>query len=923
MSEQFQRNYYPDREVFHNLEDHGPCPKFKFFVNNINPPGSSGCLPLSDPGFNTDANDNGIGNAGTIKSGLTKGSYAKYNIDPFIPKISMTCVPYYDKLYATNGHNTDLDCDVGSAKLYPEAIPVGLHSKIDRINQPQASTYTGIGFVNRLSGEQHWHNNISDSDNDGKCGEERLCSKKQKDDTDQYITVCGNYRQDLTFPIISDSNPLSNVGTPPSGQSMSSNADLTQPPGFQMNGLFGPINELADAIASNVQNANPGIDVPEDFINYLDKWIIYSIVTDFYNELYDPGPNTNPGDTDRTLWRAGTSADYFFQPELFKSVYVKNFMAARLTDYSLGPYSGSTKLGSRYDQLYTVGDGDTPNVVQDCLILPRFINYKNVISVVLPVGIYLHTLAGKKTLDRGTLQAYLQMFLGDKIHKATIDNPINNFDDDTVSVTTNPNLGFIYLDDKSPAVYNSPVPADLSTLKSVNDSITKPNLDKLFITAKYYVCPILDFSPTLLVLLFNKKYGLGWQMPSDCESCRKYQTFGVMPRDCFSAQCPLGSKTFSDKCMSLTAKWCDSSNKQEYNFPGFQGGEDSLVYDTVLEAGSVDSVCDCWNSKIAPAVGNKGTKTAAECFTQACDGDIATSLGLTQEKCGTESSCSIVKSWIDQGTMQNPEVFNSSLYAKYCPNYSNTPRVFNWAVFIGGLFIAVGIYVVMNTHIIIDIGVTIGFILLIIFLAFDLSGVSSCRGHNSVCVSKITKRNIPGMFCSMEVGCECLNTVSSKDCPFGQSCSSGYCTKNVDYNDCPDNWTELPPKTPGNITCKPPLGNMCANAGPIDMTYMSLDDKTKKAKSCESSYTAIIPNNSTCPDNWFTVDKSECSPAESTVQGICCEAPAGWVSKSSKTCSVYANPIDNITTKYMPDSLSNSDKKTWASQCGIYWNGVQ
>lgn len=200
------------------------------------------------------------------------------------------------------------------------------------------------------------------------------------------------------------------------------------------------------------------------------------------------------------------------------------------------------------------------------------------------------------------------------------------------------------------------------------------------------------------------------------------------------------------------------------------------------------SDCLCYTSALAPISNPTPGNVGAMCFDKYCTPQYRQDFDLNDAKC--KGYCETVYDWLtgtgaDQSQnashmdWQRFQQICGSGYKPYSPANFNTGMLVTGAV--GSIFLLLIWYAISKhrnyssskTKIVMGIIAALG-VALTLFLGRDFAGLSNCdyTKHKFECTSRITNRSIPKQFCNYVLNCECA---VDQDCPDGCLCASGSC----------------------------------------------------------------------------------------------------------------------------------------------------
>lgn len=322
------------------------------------------------------------------------------------------------------------------------------------------------------------------------------------------------------------------------------------------------------------------------------------------------------------------------------------------------------------------------------------------------------------------------------------------------------------------------------------------------VIGKWYKFRVKQWSPTLYIMAAKIHKG-----PFDETFLEKVKSdTKMMPMQLFYNQCTNNNNWKANKCTEIANSSCAGINlgidETSYKLPGINYIFDDYFLVSTSNNDESDGVCLCLASNLLPLFihnkfsDNKFTK-AAYCFSSNCDGSQLPKTKISDDEC--KSYCDIVYDWLtdpDPGKRSKlPQELNSSKFTNLCGKYKppGSTSYNKIILFVGIILIAVTLIVLLrifrnkSTRFKLELDITTGVILvaLLIFLALDLSGVSSCNGNNIECRSKITNIKIPKFLCPVLQGCECKDGISAT-CPNpNQQCIQGVCS-DINYPNIKD-----------------------------------------------------------------------------------------------------------------------------------------
>lgn len=316
------------------------------------------------------------------------------------------------------------------------------------------------------------------------------------------------------------------------------------------------------------------------------------------------------------------------------------------------------------------------------------------------------------------------------------------------------------------------------------------------IIGKWYKFRINKWSPTLYIMAAIK-YGSSISNNNKLlEKVYNDVDQELYPIDLFYNTCTktqdLWDKNASS-CNEHSQTECNKINlgidETSYKLPGIRYFFDNyfLVSSSYIQKAA--GVCRCISSSLKPAIA-QSTPTiedAAHCFSSSCLDTKLSGIKKSDDFC--KSKCGLVYDWLTNKNpgkkSQLPQELNNEKYLRLCKDYI-PPQTLNYnkpTLFIGILLVGITVAVLLkifknkSTKFKIILNVFTGIILLgfVIFLSFDLKGISSCNDNKSVCKSRITGITIPKSLCSEIFGCECTTGVNATCSSSNQECIGGFC----------------------------------------------------------------------------------------------------------------------------------------------------
>jgi len=334
------------------------------------------------------------------------------------------------------------------------------------------------------------------------------------------------------------------------------------------------------------------------------------------------------------------------------------------------------------------------------------------------------------------------------------------------------NKYYIFVDLTTYRVYNIGVPeTQLQSIQQVRTGL--PNND-FYIIGRVYSVPIVKLSP-ILTYIFSQTYP---NLPFDslgagglCDKVLSDTT--QVPGICFTNTC--NTSAFSAQCKSIMSTYCQISSIPN-SFPGMSsaiGGVNNFFLN------STSSQCRCFNTQLPPPINRVNNLQVGMCFTNACTSNPAlmNEFGLTDQYCS--QYCGEVSDWLNNPDPTKrsalPQALDAGQYQRLCGSYSPSSSKVNPVILGGGTgfaFIIGLVAFLISSNIWLGMGLFLGILALGIYLSFDLKGVPYCTPTGSACQSSISHVEIPNLFCSYWLGCECG---LGKACPSGNTCIAGIC----------------------------------------------------------------------------------------------------------------------------------------------------
>lgn len=399
-------------------------------------------------------------------------------------------------------------------------------------------------------------------------------------------------------------------------------------------------------------------------------------------------------------------------------------------------------------------------------------------------------------------------YIPDPPSASDVTSYIRSFTGETTQSPYNPSLGAGVPDT------NNYIIVDFTTNKVYTSSTPSPSgLGDPFVVGKVYVAQVTNLSPVVMYL-FDHVYHLTYDTIGNKGLCDMIisQT-GQIPNICYNNTCQVTNPPAST-CKGLIEQYC-GGGKDPKTTSGISYDLDQY-YVT-----SNSSDCTCYNTQLPPPINRDQTRFAGMCFTNSCtlgqsSGSMMNVFGLTDQACS--QNCQEVYNWVTNADPAKRTYMNSYMdtgrFQRLCGEVKPSVKTpINYWVLGIGIAITIGSIIGMYlwkgswlyTGI---IGLLLGAITA--FLCFDLNGVPYCDGENPGCKSSISKIQIPNLFCSYHLGCEC--NLINRPCPTGKECIAGICITPSEPGAVKSGCTEC--TTPGLFWC--PAGVIKYPGSPYD-----------------------------------------------------------------------------------------------------------
>lgn len=531
-----------------------------------------------------------------------------------------------------------------------------------------------------------------------------------------------------------------------------SNYNINQAP----NGPY-PLSQWLSSICTQTSAAAPkGMD-PVAGTRIRDSHILYGIVLDFYNQLYNDGYYSQHPNTRLT-----------FQSSRYLSFGFKTYTTSNI--FNLAGY---------LTHLYPTGLLPDPflNALTAILQPPLAIQLPNSVYKVSLQLSYPQFVKFQAASDKDSfINAFLAGMLCDQQGQMGDLTAGQQWSPD------NPVLAGVQVDSITAIELwdSSSQPNYLVTTGIAVDDWQKnwgtkyPNY--IFATAQV-TGAITKWSP-MLAIYFQVFANASF----DAETCWKIANpprsahSGALPVSCYNADC-LDQKV----CITDIQKYCPIT----YVPPPF---ETRTTTDNYLVSNNFAD-CYCYTSALAPISNPSPGNIGAMCFDKFCSPQFRQEFDLNDAKCKT--TCEEVYKWMtgtgaDQS--QNASHMDWQRFEQICGKQFRpyTPATLNTGILVSGITatLLIGVMVfALAQHKSWPAARTWSRILMVSvflmavtgFLARDFAGLSNCndtKPPSFQCTSRITKRPIPKQFCNYVLNCECLR---DEDCPNGCLCASTSC----------------------------------------------------------------------------------------------------------------------------------------------------
>lgn len=622
-------------------------------------------------------------------------------------------------------------CPVGSAeimRMYEPAYPTQVGDKF-LCNSSTATSYTGEPVI---------------QEEQVKCKQTLIQSCGNFNGTSTCtlgkngVGTCPSPKQNFNWGVTSTTNPLQ-------GWTMCvysydfTNYNTTNIP----NGP-GPFSRWLYDVCTGTSSSIPqGLDksvVPR----VRDSNVIYSMILDFYNQLYGRGyyKNNTAGNNFLT---------YDYTGEATFVTFITNFLQT-CESYFYGLYPAGTFPTELNSVLNSILGPPEPSQSDDTYTLTFQLSYTQ----------YQDFLSNPD--QAGFITEYMCNILRDTQAWFSNENTQRWTPADPVLVS--PTVNYISAIQLEPDYI-------LTTGISPSDWENNPGKYPGYIFGTVSITATVQTWSPMLVAYFGLLYK---QVSYSPQICKQISTEGgsgftsTIPTVCFTQDC-----TSDQPCVADMKNFCTMT----YNPPSPFNYVNVSKY---LVNSNSDS-CLCYNSLLSPSGdGNKG----AMCYDISCTPEIRSYFGLSDNIC--QGYCQQVNDWVtgtgaDQS--RNATKLDNNRFTTLCGKIVQeyTDKEYNIPVAGTGTILTIlssilAFSICKNKNfsitktVLITGGIFILGGLLSAFFSRDLAGVGNCYGKDFLCKSRITKVNLPLDFCAYTRPCECS---FNQDCASGCICQSSAC----------------------------------------------------------------------------------------------------------------------------------------------------